>query len=306
MMLFKNKYGEFRSGWSLVLAFMTMFGSQFLVTLVLELVLVMVCGGNQERMYETAQLPVVSNLLQYVIYLGEIGAILLLFYLIYKRPFGQMGLVKGDWLRQLLLGCLYGILMISLVVLVLVVSGSAHITDIDFSRIITLKFLMSFIFFIFVGFFEEILCRGYMMTALKTTRNKWVVVLCPAVIFGLLHALNPNVTIFSIINIVIVGVIFGYLMIKTGRLWAPIGLHITWNFFQGTIFGIPVSGTKDFSLMETVFTGKEWFTGGEFGAEGGAVCTVVMLLFLAYVHFFVKSQDQEGWSLDSDMPLVRK
>ena len=303
MVIFKNKYGEFRSGWAIVLSLVIMYVSQIAAALV-QMVIMIVMYGMDEYPYWTVSVGV-SSTMTIIVYLFEIAAAMLLFYLIYKRPIRQMGFGKINWMKQLLLGGLYGLALMAIIVLILVLTGNAYITDVDFGRIITLEFIMGFLVYVCVGFYEEILCRGFMMTALKSTRNKWVIILLPSVIFGLLHMLNPNVTVFSIVNIVLVGIIFSYLMIKTGRIWASIGFHITWNFFQGNVFGIPVSGTEDFSLMETVFTGNTWITGGAFGAEGGAVCTLVLAAFLLFIHFVIKAPDDNGWSIDSDMPLLR-
>ena len=97
------------------------------------------------------------------------------------------------------------------------------------------------------------------MTTLKTTRCKWAIIGIPSVLFGLMHIFNPNAAALPIFNVALIGVLFSYLFIKTGRLWAPIGFHFTWNFFQGYIFGVPVSGTNvpASALMSTVFTGSK-------------------------------------------------
>jgi len=98
------------------------------------------------------------------------------------------------------------------------------------------------------------------------------------------------------------------MFIKTGRLWASIGFHFSWNFVQGFIFGIPVSGVflPESALMSTVLIGPVWLTGGAFGVEGGAVCTLVLLLGLLFIHFCVKPPDnpEKFWRIDGDLPLI--
>jgi membrane protease YdiL (CAAX protease family) len=82
----------------------------------------------------------------------------------------------------------------------------------------------------------------------------------------------------------------GAAYVLTRRLWLPIGIHAAWNFTQGGIFSVAVSGGKTTGLLEATLTGPEWLTGGAFGAEASVVamvlCTAlgVWLLVLAARH----------------------
>jgi len=297
-MIFKNKHGEFRSGWMLVLV--------VLVFIFLQLIAALIFGTGMaligvDASYDEIQFSPIYNTIAYSL---SIGGMLLLFWLVYKRPFRQIGFYSNGWLKHLLLGGLSGIVFITLQVLILLTTGAGRIERVDLNAFSDGLFLSALLLFLFVGFFEEILTRGVMMTALKTTRNIWLIVLIPSAIFGLMHALNDNVTFYSLINLILAGILFSYLFIKTGRLWAPIGLHITWNTFMGNGFGIPVSGISIPSIIKVEFTGPDWFTGGTFGLEGGLLCTIMMIGGLIFIHFFVKQADG-FWSIDSDMPMVR-
>ena len=165
--------------------------------------------------------------------------------------------------------------------------------------------LLGFLHFVAVGFFEEILCRGYLMTAFKTTRNRPVIFCASALIFSLLHLMNPGVTPLSLVNIFLVGILFAYMFVRTGRLWLPIGYHITWNFFQGNVFGLLVSGTEAASVTQTRAAEANLLNGGAFGPEGGIFVTLVILLGIVYVKFVVKPFDSPPWTMESDLPLVR-
>jgi hypothetical protein len=70
----------------------------------------------------------------------------------------------------------------------------------------------------------------------------------------------------------------------TGRLWLPIGIHTAWNFTQGGIFGITVSGHPGEGLLNGTLTGPEWVSGCAFGAEASVVATV--LCFVVGLTFF--------------------
>jgi len=88
-----------------------------------------------------------------------------------------------------------------------------------------------------------------------------------------------------------------YLFIKTGRLWVPIGIHITWNITSVMIFGMAESGVEVLPIFQTEVTGSSWLTGGVHGVANGAIYTIVTLFGLAYVHFCVK-HNKDFWQMD--------
>jgi hypothetical protein len=100
-----------------------------------------------------------------------------------------------------------------------------------------------------------------------------------SVLFGVLHYLNPNSSWLSTLYLVIYGVFLGTGYVLTGQLAIPIGLHFTWNFVQGSIFGYPVSGRalSEASVITTEQIGPVLWTGGAFGPEAGLLGIVAML-----------------------------
>lgn len=136
------------------------------------------------------------------------------------------------------------------------------------------------------GVFEETLFRGVIFRILEEWLGTWVALAISSVLFGLVHLLNPNATMLGALSIILeAGVMLAAAYIVTRRLWLVIGLHAAWNFTQGGIFGVQVSGRPVKGLLQGTLSGPEWLSGGAFGAEASVVavvsCVAVALVFLA-------------------------
>ena len=99
---------------------------------------------------------------------------------------------------------------------------------------------------------------------------------------------------FSLFNLIFFGILETFYIIKTDNLWGAAGIHGAWNFAQGNLFGVLVSGsTAGSSLLQFVpNNGLEWLTGGNFGAEGSAACTLVMLVTILILAYQLKKSDK--------------
>lgn len=128
-----------------------------------------------------------------------------------------------------------------------------------------------FVTFIAIGFYEELLFRGYRLQNLIEGLNlTWALVISSA-IFALEHLFNPHSSFTSTVGIFTAGFFMAYGWVRTGRLWLSIGLHIGWNFFEGTVFGFPVSGLSFPQMIHQTNVGPVLITGGVFGPEAGLV-----------------------------------
>jgi hypothetical protein len=153
--------------------------------------------------------------------------------------------------------------------------------------------------------FKLIYRRGFFMTAMKTTRNKWAIWLVPAAIFGLLHIMNGSVTALSIANASIAGLVWGYMFIKSGALWLSTGFHVAWNFFMGDIFGIGTFGTPTDNSVLTTQLGTNTVLTGSYGPEDSILCTLTLFLAFAATKALVKKPKLSAWTMDSGLPLSR-
>ncbi|OGO19793.1 MAG: hypothetical protein A2Z14_08205 [Chloroflexi bacterium RBG_16_48_8] len=157
----------------------------------------------------------------------------------------------------------------------------------------TLGILGSFGYFIVIGFQEESIFRGYQLQNLTDSLDLPKGVLISSVFFGFAHLFNPHASLLSILGVFASGLFLAYGWIRTRQLWLPIGLHIGWNFFEGVIFGFPVSGTETFRLISHTATGPKVLTGGEFGPEAGGVLLPALAIGSALIWLYTRSRPPE-------------
>jgi membrane protease YdiL (CAAX protease family) len=204
-----------------------------------------------------------------------------------RRPFAAFGFHLGRrWWQDCAFGLALGAFLMTGVFLVEWAAG--WITVDGFFRTespeqpFALAFFTPLVLFVCVGIYEETLSRGYLLRNLSEGFHLlWVgrraailaAWLTSSIIFGVLHAVNPNASLVSTLNLIIAGLFLGLGYVLTGELALPIGLHITWNLFQGNIYGFPVSGVafNRTTVIATVQGGPDWVTGGAFGPEAGLV-----------------------------------
>ncbi|MBP6673327.1 MAG: CPBP family intramembrane metalloprotease [Bacteroidetes bacterium] len=199
-----------------------------------------------------------------------------------KRPFHSVGLsFKANWGKELFQGLLFGSSMMSLIYLI---EYSAGMVVIEFRDLTTEQSVMIFFsslsLYIIVGYGEELMFRGYLFQTFAEGTNKLIATLTLSLLFAAAHVGNPNVSVFGIINVGLAGIWLSMAYFKTGALWLPIGMHISWNFFQGFVYSYPVSGTSspNSQIGKAIVSGPEWITGGTFGPEGGILATVMLML----------------------------
>lgn len=205
-----------------------------------------------------------------------------------RRSFAQYGLpLDGGWWTDLAFGLVLGALLMTGVFYSLkaagwvVVAGPGATTT---GLPIALAFALRVIFFTGVAFNEELTFRGYQFKNLAEglsggrTGALGAIVLafvCSSALFGAVHAANANATLLSAVAVFIGGLLIALPYLLTGELAIPIGLHLTWNLFQGPVFGFPVSGNAPSTrLLSVEVTGPVAWTGGSFGPEAGRMALV--------------------------------
>jgi membrane protease YdiL (CAAX protease family) len=126
------------------------------------------------------------------------------------------------------------------------------------------------------GLTEEMLFRGILFRWIEEFGGSWAALVVTSALFGLAHIMNPNATWFSSFAIAMeAGVLLGGAYMLTRSLWFPMGLHAAWNFTQGEIFDVPVSGIDEHGLVQAQLSGPTLLSGGNFGLEASIIALVL-------------------------------
>ena len=213
---------------------------------------------------------------------------------IQKNSFVSIGFSRNTgWIKEIVFGFVAGVALLGAVFLILLVTGNIQIDSIEFHPG---SLATNLIVFLFVGFNEEMITRGYLMGSIKKLSNKVFALVLVAVLFSLMHIFNDNFSLVPFLNIFLAGILLGVVYVYTERLWFAISLHFTWNFFQGPVFGSQVSGNvTDGTFIQLTKTGNPLITGGDFGFEGSVLMTFLMIaiIFAIGFHYHKKQNSQE-------------
>lgn len=182
-------------------------------------------------------------------------------------------LTRGG-MRRFGAGNLIGFVLITMAVACIVIFGSYRAAFAgDYPAMLAILLLVAI-----ASLLEEVALRGYAFQKLMESIGPWPAAIALSGLFGWMHAHNPHANLFSTLNTALVGVVFSIAVIRTGDLWMAWGMHLAWNLALGTLWGLPVSGLTFFSvLVKGQAEGPDWLTGGSYGIEASAVCTVLLL-----------------------------
>lgn len=283
MLFWNSQHGRLRAFWRLVFQFGLML-ILFLLTSFLPF------GGTEKLLRQTVPLGV-----------AMLGSIWLAGRFLDRRRFADFGFrFSRDWWIDFCFGLALGgglltaIFFVQLAAGWITVAGSWQVNSSELTFGAAMAYTL--IDCICVGICEELFSRGYQLKNLSeglggVLGSKGAViisVLLSSAVFGLLHLLNDHASALSTFNIFVAGTLLAMGYILTGELAIPIGVHIAWNFVQGSVFGFPVSGfQRPTSILAVRLTGSPLVTGGDFGPEAGLVglgaCILGVVLTIAWV-----------------------
>ena len=161
----------------------------------------------------------------------------------------------------------------------------------------------SLLLMMLVGFWEELVFRGYILQNMAEGMGMKVAILVSCLTYGLVHAANPNAGLLSTAIIVLFGYlrIYGYLV--TGQLWLSFGMHAGWNFFQATVFGYAASGhAEDWTLFTHDPAAASWLSGGAFGPEASVLTVPLVVLALFAMRWWSATRAPSSRRIDATVP----
>jgi len=213
-------------------------------------------------------------------------------------PFRALGAwFTTSWFKHLIFGIAIGAATVSLAIGIASVFGNLDFSfNVADTNSILRTLFISFIIFAVAAAFEEALFRGYILQTFARSGLAWPAILLTSVFFGAVHLDNPGAGYLSSLNTALAGIWFGVAYLKTRDLWLVWGLHLMWNWMQGSIFGVEVSGLTEFvqfPLLKETDSGPAWLTGENYGIEASVACTFGLIVSTVAIYLapFLKPSD---------------
>lgn len=279
--IIQNKYHQVRSGWLIIMTFVIMMIAQVIAAIpgiIMSFDFDNILSGGELSI--DADLTIGGNIfyVQAIPMFVSFIVVLIIWKLLHKKTLKELGFTGP--LRDLVFGLFFGGASITVLFFMLYFTNNLTVDGSLLSPTFSWMIVGYFAVFIVGSLFEETFFRGYIIKIMQSRKNnQWMIYLVSSLFFSVMHGVNPNVSLLGLLNIFIVGILFAYMFIKTKSLLLPIGYHITWNFFQGNVFGFEVSGLETPSMYNIDITSSNTLlTGGSFGLEGSLLATAVIII----------------------------
>lgn len=240
-----------------------------------------VTAGDMELVTEISMEIASSDILTIGMLFANMAMILLTMLfckVIQKRKMRTLGFVKKNLFKEYAMGLGIGFSMFSVAVILCMVTGALHFDGFSSTFAVGI-FVLFALGYMIQGMAEEVLCRSYFMVSIGRRYPMWVAVILNALFFAILHLANDGISVLAFVNLTLFGVFASVYFIKRGNIWGIGAIHSIWNFVQGNVYGIKVSGmdTSCTVLNSVAVEGREWMNGGAFGLEGGLAVTIVLV-----------------------------
>ncbi|MEM6524604.1 MAG: type II CAAX endopeptidase family protein [Bacteroidota bacterium] len=193
--------------------------------------------------------------------------------------------------RFFFIGLTYGFIFITVCAGVMALTGIVSFKFSEFYFDLILYLILMFL----VSAAEELAFRGYILNALSSSYGKISGILASSFLFGLVHLMNDNSTLFGVLTISLFGVFAALSFNRFSSIWVPIGAHLSWNYTQGSVFGSAISGHERVGVFNMYYHSDiSYLTGGDFGLEGSVFLTIIILVAIGIEFYRGKVSPKKG------------
>ncbi len=216
-----------------------------------------------------------------------IGFVIIQVRAIDRRKLYTIGLSKKRVVSSYLIGIGIGAALLLVMLVPTLIMENESITYVGF-RPILVVFLFAFMI---QSAAEEILFRGYLMSAIGNKRSTFWAVMISSAVFALLHLINGGATVLSIMQVFLLGALFAFYVVRSGNIWGACGMHFAWNFAQGLFTEIRIAGVSmDYSIIK--FENVDFYPegGGVIGTSVDLIPIALFLVVIALVLFVGKNR----------------
>ena len=194
----------------------------------------------------------VSDSLLLFTYLISVTSLIIIVFIyvkfIEKRKISSIGFFKKNAIKNYLIGLIAGFITFTTIVLITWKLGYLElikVTNESYSSVVSWPlFLVVILFWLIQGASEEIFVRGWLFPIIGKRHNVPIAIILSSLFFTALHLGNPNTAIVPLVNLTLFGVFACFYVIRFEDLWGICAFHSIWNWVQGNLFGIKVSGDE--------------------------------------------------------------
>ncbi|MCQ2528894.1 MAG: ABC transporter permease [Saccharofermentans sp.] len=229
-------------------------------------------------------------------YIGIIATYILRVRFREKNSYTTLGLNKGNIIKKYLMGLGLGLVLMGSVYVLLIAFGqiTPSISKLTAGNVLTI--FAGLLMWLPQGAAEEVMFRGFMLPRQGARYGIAFASIFSSILFAGFHSMNVGFTPLAFVNLFLIAFLFALIDYNAGHIWYSCAAHTMWNFLQGNIFGLQVSGNQGAStLLKASYKSgaRNVITGGDFGPEGGLAVTIVTVIaiLIVWVKWHKKAHD---------------
>ncbi|MFN7917021.1 MAG: CPBP family intramembrane glutamic endopeptidase [Vicinamibacterales bacterium] len=228
-----------------------------------------------------ADLPSTWVLIEAVAAVAATASVLLVNRFVDRQPMQAIGLALRGAPQSFALSTVLGAAIIAAAVGILLALGVATWLAVPVVPAATLA--IAAVATLINAFTQELLFQGYLLPSLLRRTPALVALVVSGVVFVLVHGPAAILDPIPGLNLFLAGILLGLARIRWNSLWPGLGIHFGWNFVEGPLLGLNVSGHELAGWKLLKLSGPAYLSGGSLGPEGSLAATVMTVAGIVMV-----------------------